>query len=159
VDLVTEEEIRDAVAVEFERCRVEIEALLPNADVEHIGATAVPGSLTKGDLDVLVRVPSREFGNALAVLGSEFTIHQRENWTGGFASFTKETASDVPVGVQLVVADGDEDHMFIGWRGRLIADPDLLDRYNDLKLSRRNGGPDEYRAAKGEFIAAELTSL
>ena len=30
--------------------------LLPTAEIEHIGATAIPGALTKGDLDVMVRV-------------------------------------------------------------------------------------------------------
>ncbi len=35
----------------FERVAAELEALLPaSADVRHIGATAVPGCLTKGDL-------------------------------------------------------------------------------------------------------------
>jgi GrpB-like predicted nucleotidyltransferase (UPF0157 family) len=38
-----------------------IEVLPPAADVRHFGATAVPGCLTKGDLDIVVRVPIDQF--------------------------------------------------------------------------------------------------
>jgi len=36
--------------------RQRIENLLPNADIQHVGSTAIPYSLTKGDLDIQVRV-------------------------------------------------------------------------------------------------------
>ena len=44
---------------------------MPRAEVEHVGATAVPGALTKGDVDLLVRVGELPVGIQLVVTGSE----------------------------------------------------------------------------------------
>ena len=38
-----------------------IKEYLPEADVQHVGSTAIPKSLTKGDLDIQVRVSSQHF--------------------------------------------------------------------------------------------------
>ncbi len=40
----------------------QLRALLPDAEVYHIGATSVPRSVTKGDVDPLVRVRQSFFG-------------------------------------------------------------------------------------------------
>jgi GrpB-like predicted nucleotidyltransferase (UPF0157 family) len=40
---------------------------LPGARVEHVGSTAVPGSLTKGDLDICVIVEGGQFERASRV--------------------------------------------------------------------------------------------
>jgi len=52
----------------FQRHSREIRVLVPSATVEHVGATAVPGLLTKGDLDLLVRVPPGEVDAAIEAL-------------------------------------------------------------------------------------------
>ena len=36
----------------------------PSAEIRHVGATAIPGCLTKGDLDVAVRVERADFAPA-----------------------------------------------------------------------------------------------
>ena len=51
----------------FEEVRSRLAAALPEAArIHHIGATAVPGCLTKGDLDIVVRVEGRDFAKAEA---------------------------------------------------------------------------------------------
>jgi GrpB-like predicted nucleotidyltransferase (UPF0157 family) len=45
-----------AATEEFEEHRRRIVARVPRADVRHIGGTSLSGALTKGDLDVQVRV-------------------------------------------------------------------------------------------------------
>jgi len=35
--------------------------MIPTAEIEHVGSTAVQGSLTKGDVDVQVRVAAAEY--------------------------------------------------------------------------------------------------
>ena len=35
--------------------------LLPYVDVHHVGSTAIPNALTKGDVDLNVRVPPSNF--------------------------------------------------------------------------------------------------
>ena len=136
-----------------------IRSLVLTAQVEHIGATAVPGSITKGDLDLLVRVPADDFAGAIETLGGRYAIHQPENWTPTYASFVDEEAGDVPVGVQLVVAGSDLDVAFVSIRSLLRSLPDLVLQSNELKRSFEGGDPDEYVAAKQVFIEGLLRDL
>lgn len=129
------------------------------AQVEHMGATAVPGSITKGDLDLLVRVSADDFADAIATLEGRYAIHQPENWTPTYASFVEEEPSDVPVGVQLVVAGSDLDAAFVSIRSLLRSRPDLVQQSNELKRSFEGGDPDEYVAAKQVFIEGLLRDL
>lgn len=64
--------------------------LLPGAEIEHIGATAIPGTLTKGDVDLCVRVARAGFRAAADTLAVHFTTKQPENWTEDFASFGED---------------------------------------------------------------------
>ena len=86
--------------------------MLPGAELEHVGSTAIPGALTKGDLDVLVRVPAARFAATVATLRDLYTVHQPENWTPTYASFVDPASADPPVGVQLVVAGSADDALF-----------------------------------------------
>ena len=61
--------------------------LIPSAKIEHIGSTAIPGSITKGDLDINVRIQEKNFNHAINVLKKLYEINQPENWTENFASF------------------------------------------------------------------------
>ncbi len=152
IALVREEEVRERVAVVFERWRVELEGMLPEARVEHVGSTAVPGSLTKGDLDICVIVASEEFERASRVLAERLEIHQSENWSPTLASFTAPPEDGIDVGVQLVPAGSADELHFVGWRDRLRADPALRYRYDELKRRHRADGIDAYRAAKESLI-------
>jgi GrpB-like predicted nucleotidyltransferase (UPF0157 family) len=134
-------------------------ALLPAAQVEHMGATAVPGSITKGDLDLLVRVSASDFAAAVATLEDCYEIHQPENWTPADASFVDEEAGDVPVGVQLVVAGSDLDAAFVSIRSVLRGHPELVQQSNELKRSFEGGDPEEYVAAEQAFIESLLRDV
>jgi GrpB-like predicted nucleotidyltransferase (UPF0157 family) len=152
MDLVREEEIRERVAVVFEDRRSAIAALLPGARIEHVGSTAVPGSLTKGDLDICVSVAAEGFASATQTLSAHYAVHQPENWTPCFASFLAPAVEEIDVGVQLVVAGGPEEEWFIGWRERLRVDPGLLARYDRCKSKHRGAPVEVYREAKERLI-------
>jgi GrpB-like predicted nucleotidyltransferase (UPF0157 family) len=154
IALVREEEVRERVAGVFGRRRVELGGLLPGARVEHVGSTAVPGSLTKGDLDICVIVAGEEFERASRVLGARFEIHQLENWSPTLASFIAPSENGIDVGVQLVPAGSADERHFVGWRDRLRADPELRARYDELKLRHQDDVMDAYRAAKERLILA-----
>jgi GrpB-like predicted nucleotidyltransferase (UPF0157 family) len=156
VEFRPEQANREAVAKAFDEHRAVIEALLPAAEVEHIGSTAVPGALTKGDLDLLVRVPEGRFDSAHAALRNRYAVDQPQKWTSRFASFKQEPAGEIPVGVQLVVAGGTDDALFVAWRDRLRADPDLLERFNAFKRGQVGADPDDYIEAKAQFIEAVI---
>lgn len=146
------EDIQDLARAVFDAHRRDIIALLPAAEVEHVGATAVPGALTKGDVDLLVRVSERDFAEAVSILQRRYSIHQPQNWTRVLASFKAPDGSEPPVGVQLVVAGSDADGFFGPFRDALIHDPALLAEYNEVKLRLDGLDYEAYTERKGEFV-------
>src|SRR4051812_26865206 len=95
--------LRSATRIAFEEHRARVVELLPGVEVEHVGSTSIPGALTKGDLDLLVRVEASDFDRAVAALRGLYSIHQPENWTSTYASFVAGAERRLPVGVQLAV--------------------------------------------------------
>jgi GrpB-like predicted nucleotidyltransferase (UPF0157 family) len=134
-------------------------ALVTGAEVEHVGATAVPGAVTKGDVDLLVRVSERDFPTAVGVLCRRYAIHQPDNWTPTLASFTASDAAGPGVGIQLVVGGSDADGFFGPFRDALISSPALLAEYNQLKLQLDGLDYERYTEQKGEFIERVLHDL
>ena len=130
-------------------------AVLPHdAEIEHVGATAVPGCLTKGDLDVVVRVTPDAFAAAERTLSHLFERDLGSDRTDSFAAF-KDDEAQPPLGVQLVVRGTPLD-VFVRFRDRLRADPGLVAQYNAIKLRHNGRGMDTYRAAKSAFIETVL---
>jgi GrpB-like predicted nucleotidyltransferase (UPF0157 family) len=156
VEIEPEPALRPKVAAAWSRLTAQLQQTLPDADIEHIGATAVPGALTKGDLDVLVSVAEDQFEEAIDRLSSRYTRHHPEEWTTDLASFREEPASELPVGIQLVIAGGRSERVFLRWRDLLRQDRQLLDRYDDFKVAHAGDGYAEYTEAKAGFIEREL---
>ena len=153
---VPERELREQVEAAIAVLEVEVESVLPACEVVHIGATAVPGGLTKGDVDVLVRVPPDRYEAAVNALRNAYDVNQPENWTDDFASFDAGRREALPCGVQLVRAGSPNDRLLTEMPRRLRADPDLLERYNDLKREHEGADRDAYWEAKARFHEAEL---
>ena len=141
----------------FERTAAILRGLLPaSADIRHIGATAVPGCLTKGDLDIVVRVEAADFSAAHSAIAAHFARNTGSPHTDTFSAF--EDGGTTPhLGVQLVVVGAPED-CFHTFAEMLRRDPDLLARYNDLKRLYDGHPMGVYRAAKDAFIARTLHS-
>ncbi|ODA66339.1 hypothetical protein A7A08_02737 [Methyloligella halotolerans] len=128
--------------------------LSDQAEILHIGATAIPGCLTKGDLDIVVRVAPDDFAAADQALSAHYARNSGSVRTGGFSAF-EQPGSSPPLGIQLTALGGEYDvfHLFAE---RMREDPDLVVRYNALKR-RFDGQPMEaYREAKSYFIRAVL---
>jgi GrpB-like predicted nucleotidyltransferase (UPF0157 family) len=157
ITLTEESDLVSQIAPLLTRIVAQVRALLPVAEIEHIGATAIPGALTKGDLDIMVRVPAAEFPHAIAQLKTSFSIKQPENWNDSFASFGEDTAYPLPLGVQLVARDSESD-FFIFVRDYLIQNPDALTAYNKLKLDHAGQGAEAYWQAKNRFLSAILAA-
>jgi GrpB-like predicted nucleotidyltransferase (UPF0157 family) len=135
------------VVAAFER---DFAAELAEADVQHIGATALPFGHTKGDVDVNVRVSEARFPLVVAALGRRLAEAQRENWTESFASFSA-AGYDLPLGVQLT-AIGSSDDFLIALRDRMHGDPSLLRRYDDVKVAAASAGAEAYWQAKNGLL-------
>ena len=152
-------ELRESVAVALREHSRRIRTGLGGVEIEHVGSTSIPGALTKGDLDVLVRVDAAGFDAAVVALRGLYAVHQPENWTATYASFADRSASDPPVGVQLAVRGSADDLLFAPFRQALIDDPALLREYNALKLSLDGADYQGYTDAKGVFVERVLAGL
>ena len=127
---------------------------IPSADIQHIGSTAIPGSLTKGDLDIQVRVEQKYFQKAQNALLKIYKPNKGNPPTKTYASF-KDDSAKIPLGVQLTVIGSKEDN-FTALRDILVNNKKHLRAYNTLK-NRYQGKPmREYRKAKGKFIEKVL---
>jgi GrpB-like predicted nucleotidyltransferase (UPF0157 family) len=123
--------------------------LIPGADVQHVGSTALPDFLTKGDLDIQIRVSAASLEEGKARLLQRYALLR-----GGFAevdgiSLHGERAS-TSIGIHLTVVSGSCDFQ---WKHReaLAARPDLRAEYESLKRQFHGKSMQGYREAKGRF--------
>ena len=148
---------RRAADALFREVAAALEAMLPaSAQLRHVGATAVPGCLTKGDLDIVVRVPAADFADAEQMLAARYARNSGSLRTETFASF-EDAGTSPHLGIQLAVIDGPEDffHLFAD---ALLSDRRRIDGYNALKRTFDGKPMDEYRDAKGTFVAKVLSA-
>jgi GrpB-like predicted nucleotidyltransferase (UPF0157 family) len=154
VEFVDESNIRAAVRAVFEDLRLQLAALLPGAAIEHVGATAVPGAVTKGDLDVCVLVDQGGFAEADRLLAERFARNVGSDHTESLSSFS-DGSKAVPVGIQLVARGGPED-FFVRWRDLLRDSPRVLEAYNALKRQWHGRSHESYRIEKSKLIERAL---
>lgn len=135
----------------YEDAELLLAAILPDARIEHVGASAIPGAYSRGDVDVCVVVPPDRWREALGVLGEAgFTLRPGTLRTEQ-ACTLDAPGSDVALGVLLVDAGTRHDH-FVRFRDALRDDATLVARYNALRLEAAERGAAAYRAAKARFI-------
>ena len=87
VHFMKQEQFRQKVERLFEEEKKRIQSLLREADIEHIGSTAIPNSLTKGDLDIQVRIPAELFPMAVDSLSKVYETNEGSTRTDTFAAF------------------------------------------------------------------------
>lgn len=150
VTFLPEECFRARVQSRFEQLRGELQAMVPSAQIEHVGSTAIAGSLTKGDLDVQVRVLAAQYPAAKERLCQLFDIN-----AGGFSAHDaisfEDYSGEPHVGIHLTVVGGSAD---IQWRFRdlLLASESLRQEYDHLKRRFEGKSMARYREAKAEFV-------
>ena len=139
----------------FEEQRALLSTMFPYAEVEHIGGTAIPELLTKGDLDINVRIPKERFVDVTGQLKKDYLVNQPQNWTDTFASFKDDDSFSLPLGIQVTVRGGPEGH-FLKHRDSLRNNPELVTKLNQLKQEYEGGPMDAYREAKGSFLKENI---
>jgi GrpB-like predicted nucleotidyltransferase (UPF0157 family) len=117
--------------------------LLPDAEIHHVGATSLPGAITKGDVDLVVRVDREHFAAVVEQLRHKFGRKQPENWSSTFSSFGDDDGYDLPLGIQVVVRGAEED-VFLHQRDFLRDHREVLDKYNQVKLQHAGDPADGY---------------
>lgn len=124
---------------------------LPACQIDHVGATAMPDGMTKGDVDVNIRVSPDDFPRTVETLRRVFRVAQPQNWTPTYASFS-DSSRALPVGLQVTVF-GSPDDFLVPLRDLMRGDAGLRHRYDRVKRDAAPLGPDGYWAAKNAFLA------
>jgi GrpB-like predicted nucleotidyltransferase (UPF0157 family) len=144
--------IRDVIELRRREIFSELEDLLPLAEIEHVGSTAVRGGWTSGEVDIQVRVEQAQLEEAARELGERF--QRKEGPVEEDVAVFKLEGRGVTI--ILTVQDGPRD-VHHKHRDRLRDQPLLRERYDALKRKHQDGDADAYRAAKDAFFA-ELSS-
>ena len=139
----------------FDQCVKALGKILPSsAEIHHIGATAIPGCLTKGDLDIAVRVPAKDFAAADSILATRYQRNKGSIKTPTFSAF-EDSKAHPHLGIQLTTVGGPYDN-FLAFVDILKCEQKHLDDYNDLKRKFDGKSMDEYRKAKDAFVSKVL---
>jgi GrpB-like predicted nucleotidyltransferase (UPF0157 family) len=117
----------------------------------------MPDGMTKGDVDINVRVEASRFAETVDLLEQRFDIAQPGNWSPTFASFSDPLRA-LPVGLQVTVI-GSPDDFLVALRDRMRADAELRHEYDRVKRDAAALGPDGYWAAKNTFLEPIVTQI
>ena len=134
---------RDDVAATLERLGVP-------GELELTGASSLPGALTKGDVDLHLRVAPSEFEAAVAALGRVYQPGSQGAWARTLAVFDVGPPVLRPTGIAVTPVGSVHDHRFRTTWQVLRRDPRLLERYNALKRSAYGTG--HYEEANSAFF-------
>ena len=147
--------VRDGINSLFEKLQSVLSELVPFAEIEHIGSTSIPGSITKGDLDIAVRVEQALFEHAMARLNSVCEQNTNSYHDHQYQPYIY-SINGHDVGIQLFISNSIYDKRFLTWRDELVQNSCLLERYNALKMSFDGKPMSQYRDAKSRFIRSHL---
>ncbi len=136
----------------FERARAQILRVIPHADVEHIGSTAVPGLPAKDVVDVLVGVRAGEIPDAALALGRSGFV--KEGQRGDHAWLCSPSVAGREVFVHVMVEGSAAWQRRIQFRDLLRADEGARNRYLAAKLHARDTTDSwrDYTAAKWDTV-------
>ncbi|RZG81357.1 GrpB family protein [Acinetobacter pittii] len=144
------EQYQQRCAQLFNSYQNDISALLPFAKIEHIGSSAIPNAISKGDLDIYVEVKPDQFKFAIERLKT-LNFIEKQNTLRTHELCMLESLNNDDVAFQIVVTDS-VFTFFLAFKNKLINSPTLVNEYNQLKLQCSHLDPDQYRTIKSDFI-------
>ena len=124
--------------------------LLGEHELVLLGGSSLPAALTKGDVDLHLRVPAADQGRTVAALRAVYQVVHPEIWQESLATFAVPGTA-LPTGVAVTPAGSEHDLRFRRCWQRLAADPALVEAYNAVKLRYRDR-PGEYERHKSAFF-------
>ena len=146
---------QEVAVAAYEDAELLLSAILPDARIEHVGSSTIPGAYSRGGVDICVAAPRDAFDEALGVL-CEAGYVQRSLDDGDHRRATLAAAhGDVPLTLRLIES-GSAHESLMRLRDALRADPTLLARYNAIKIEAGPLGTSAYADAKAAFFADVL---
>lgn len=151
------EQYQQRCAQLFNSYQKDISALLPFTKIEHIGSSAIPNAISKGDLDIYIEVIPEQFEFAIEQLKT-LNFIEKQNTLRTHELCMLESLNNDDVAFQIVVTDS-VFTFFLTFKNKLISSPTLVNEYNQLKLQCSHLDPDQYRTIKSDFINRVLNHL
>ncbi|MGM9483554.1 GrpB family protein [Roseateles sp. NT4] len=139
----------------FDAVARELHALLPQARVEHVGASSIPGAISKGDLDICVVVSAASHASVVEMLEAAGYGIKPDTFRTPELCMLVSPRTDLDLALQ-VVAAGSRFEFFMRFRDALRISPELVEQYNQIKRESMALGHDRYRDEKARFINAVL---
>ncbi|TCM47763.1 GrpB family protein [Kribbella sp. VKM Ac-2568] len=144
----------DTITTQAARIHQQIQADLTAAAIPGellwTGASSLPGLLTKGDVDLHLRVPTGTFDEVVAALDVLYPRASLHSWASTLAVFDIPDR-ELPTGLAVTPVNSEHDHRFThAWR-LLANDPALRAQYNALKQNA--GDPETYESEKSAFFS------
>ena len=144
----------DDLVEEATRVRDDVEVTLAGLGIQGevvlTGALSVPGALTRGDVDLHLRVAPGSFDDVVTRLRAVYPVASPRAWADTLAVFAVPRPR--PTGLAVTPLGSEHDERFrIAWRA-LHADPALLASYNALKS--QSVGTTDYEDRKSRFFTS-----
>lgn len=133
-----------------------LQGWFPQARVEHIGSSAIPGAHSKGDLDIALIVAAEALEACVARLSAQGYQEKRGTLRTPALCMLEWQEPGQDHALQVVAEGSEFMGLFLTFRDRLRASPPLLAAYNRLKMASAPLGEQGYRAAKAGFIEKVL---
>src|SRR5829696_1511560 len=151
---MVELEWSDGLVDEARRTRDEVAAVLASRGVPGelvlTGGASVPGALTKGDVDLHLRVAPEAFADVVARLRMLYPMASATAWAATLAVF--EVPGTRPTGLAVTPVHSEHDERFCLTWAALRRSPELLAQYNALKSS--SAGTEHYEQRKSSFFTS-----
>lgn len=142
---------QDKVNKIFKDLKSELSQHLGNVRIIHIGASSIPGAISKGDLDVFVGVDKKDFKSSLVTIKNLGYVEKEGTLRTPQLCMLITDKYNHDVALQLV-ENGSEFEDFLKLKKLLSTKPSLLEEYNELKRSSSHLNEDEYRSKKSKWV-------
>lgn len=139
----------------FETLRRELEPLLPYHSIEHIGASAIPGAVSKGDLDICIVTPQGPISATINTIKALGYREKEETLRTDQLCMLIPMSGNRDVALQVIEA-GSQFEFFLTFRDALRANPDWVSEYNRVKQDASSLTEERYRHRKTDFIESIL---
>jgi GrpB-like predicted nucleotidyltransferase (UPF0157 family) len=146
---------QDLAAAAYEDAELLLTSILPDARIEHVGASSIAGAYSRGGVDICVAVATDGFDEALGVLCEAGYVQRTSGEAVDRHATLAAPHATMALTLQLIES-GSRHESLMRFRNALRADPTLLARYNALKIATGPAGAAAYADAKARFIADVL---
>lgn len=159
VTMLAPRHYQEVAIAAYEDAELLLSSILPDARIEHVGASSVPGAYSRGGVDVCVAVPRGAFDEALGVLAEAgYVAHEPQGQHDAdddrHAVFAAPHG-DVAATLRLVES-GSRHEALMQFRDALRGDGALLARYNAVRIDAAANGALAYAEAKARFLDSAL---